>query len=112
MKTETMKWLKLELQANNSLSSMYLIFHTHFCMYSYLKEHGFTINIFHPVTSSLNDEAEVVYIQTNHQDFLESCIKNYSHDFIISGLEPDFRPSTNHLPMFGTHDIYQQASGM
>lgn len=109
MKTEKMKWLRLELQSEKQLSSLYVIFHTHYAMFSYLQEQGFTAKIFQP--HNTRDEAVVLYVQTDHQGFFESCLKNYSRDFNISGMAPDFQPSPNYEVMFGADDHFKQVIG-
>lgn len=112
MKTEKMKWLRLELQSKTSISSMYIIFHTHFAMYQYLEEQGYSLKIYQPTGTDRYNSKGVVYIQTDHQGFFESCLKNYARDFIISGMESGFEPSRSHVLMFGSQDPFQQAIGL
>tara|TARA_R110000850_G_scaffold163153_4_gene287870 strand:- start:167 stop:508 length:342 start_codon:yes stop_codon:yes gene_type:complete len=112
MKTEKMKCLRLELQSDTSISSMYLIFQTHFAMYSYLQDQGYSLEIYQPLGADRFSENGVIYIKTNHQGFFESCLKNYAHDFNISGMDPNFEPAGSHGLMFGTYDSFQQSIGI
>lgn len=108
MKTEKMKWLRLELQNPESVSSLYLIFHTHYSIYSYLRDKGYTINIFQPLPFNRFAENPVIYIQTDHQEFFDSCLRNYSRDFSISRMEADFKPAKSFSPMFCAGEMTRQ----
>lgn len=112
MKLQKMRWLRLELQSDASVSSMYLIFHTHYSMYSYLEDQGHTLRIYQPLGADRFTPNGVVYIQTDHNGFFESCLKNYARDFDISGMAPDFEPDRGYEPMFTSEGSFQQAIGI
>ena len=108
MNTENMKWIRLEWQGDAPLSSHYIILHTHLALYSHLLDQGYVLNIFYSKKHDPNQLGEVLYIQTNHQGFFESCLKNYAHDFLISGLGPHFIPESNFSPLIVNTDKLQR----
>ena len=95
MNTLNLKWLRLELKQEEQLSTQFTIIHTHYAMYSYLIEEGYIIGFFNPANYEKDMPHGVMYIQTDHPGFYESCLANYEHGFKVSELTPYFSLPTN-----------------
>ncbi len=101
MKMNSTKWLKLQLENKQTVASKYTIVHTHFSIYSYLLDQGFTLAVYQPVNHDREVPNGVMYVQTDHEGFYKSCLKNYATEFLISGMEADFAPDRNFQLMCG-----------
>lgn len=107
MKTLNLKWLRLELKNEEQISTRYTIIHTHFAMYSYLIEQGYVLSIFNARNYEKDMPHGVMYIQTDHPGFYESCRANYQHDFKVTELTPYFSLPTNYKLSLGVDAAFR-----
>lgn len=101
MNTFNLRWLRLELKNEESLSARYTIIHTHFAMYAYLLEQGYVLSIYMARNYEKDQPHGVMYIQTNHPGYFEACQANYAHDFDVVELSPYFSLPTNYSLILG-----------
>ncbi len=99
--TKRTKWLKLQLKDDQCMRSRYIILHTHFAIYSHLREQGYEVVCYEAGNYERKQPNAVLYIHTDHEGFFKSCCKYYAHDFEITPLEMDFDLPPHYKPILG-----------
>lgn len=99
--TNKTKWLKLQLKDDQCMETRYIILHTHFAIYSHLREQGYEAVCYEAANYERNQPNAVIYIKTDHDGFFASCCKYYSHDFEITRITGDFELPVHYKPTLG-----------
>ncbi len=98
----TAKWLKLQLRDDQRMESRYIIIHTHFSIYSHLREQGYQLSVYEASNYTRDLPNPVIYIKTDHEGFYKSCCQYYAHDFDLSDPGEFFQLPSHFRSLFGT----------